>query len=235
MKVVKLFSKVFSKLAVLTGLLGSLMAAGEAGAVPVVNENRADSGVITIYPDHADPNRFYIAPNIVLIARENDVPMFSYHEVRADVPIFWPFSKPVAVLQMLLVPTYTRPELEAAKAKILAANPNAQFSGLPFVSSDLAMSGETPLLIKENQCSHGAGLVEQQQSCSMILTERGRSVFRRAMNNRSLFTTFQFTYQFSGFARLPDNTFREQLITHGLAARIDGDQLAKFPQLFSRR
>lgn len=227
--------KVVRLIPVLGVLLSALFSAGQAGAVPVVNENRADSGVITIYPDHADPNRFYVAPNIVLIARENDVPMFSYHEVRADVPIFWPFSNPVAVLQMLLIPTYTRPELEAAKAKILAANPAAQFSGLPFVSSDLAMSGETPLLIKENQCSHGAGLVEQQQACNMILTERGRTVFKRAMKNRGLFTTFQFTYQFSGFARLPDNTFREQMITHGLAARIDGDQLAKFPQLFIRR
>lgn len=220
---------------VLGTLISLVMSVKPAWAVPVVNENRADSGIVTIYPDHADPNRFYVAPNIVLIAREGEVPMFSYHEVRADVPVFWPFAKPVAVLQMLLVPTYTREELEVAKAKILAANPAAQFSGLPFVSSDLMMSGEAPLLIKEHKCSHGAGLVEQQQACSMVLTERGRSVFKRAMNNRSLFTTFQFTYQFSGFARLPDNTFREQMITHGIAARIDGDQLAKFPQLFSRR
>lgn len=218
------------------GTLASLiLSSNSAKAVPVVNENRADSGVITIYPDHADPNRFYVAPNIVLIAREKEIPMFSYHEVPGDGPQFWPFKKkPIAILQMLLVPTYTREELEFAKAKILAANPAAQFSGLPFVSSDLMMSGETPLLIKENHCSHGAGLVEQQQACSMVLTERGRTVFLRAMKNRGLFATFQFTYQFSGFARLPDNTFREQLITHGLAARIDGDQLAKFPQLFSR-
>lgn len=205
-----------------------------AQAVPVTNENRADAGVITIYPDHADPNRFYVAPNIVLIARENDVPMFSYNEVRADVPFFWPFAHPVGILQMLLVPTYTRDELEVAKAKILKTNPSAQFSGLPFISSELAMSGETPLLIKENQCSHGAGLIEQQQSCSMVLTERGRKVFRRSVRNKMLFTTFQFTYQFSGFARIPDNTFREEVITHSIAARIDGDQLAKYPQLFKR-
>ena len=201
-----------------------LSSANEAVAVPIVNENVADSGVITIYPDHADANRFYVAPNIVLIAREGEVPMFSYHEVRGSL---WPFGNPVAVLQMLLVPTYTREELEVAKAKILTRNPAAQFSGLPFISSNLMMSGEAPLLVKENQCSHGAGLIEQQQSCSMVLTERGRTVFKRAMKNRSLFTTFQFTYEFSGFARLPDNTFREQVIAHGIAARIDGEQLAK--------
>lgn len=217
----------------------ALAVAPPAMAVPIVNENKADSGVITIYGDNLDPNRFYVAPNIVLIAREKDVPMFSYYEVRGEVPYLFPwlrpFTRPTGILQMLLVPTYTRDELEVAKAKILQTNPNAQFSGLPFISSELLMSGETALLIQENQCSHGAGLIGQQQSCSMVLTDRGRSIFRRSIDNRMLFTTFQFNYEFLGFARLPDGSFREQTISHSIAVRIDGDQLADHPELISRR
>jgi hypothetical protein len=37
-------------------------------ALPVMNENVANSGVLTIYPDHENPHRYYIAPNVVVIA-----------------------------------------------------------------------------------------------------------------------------------------------------------------------
>lgn len=95
-----------------------LMSAKNVMAVPVVNENVANSGILTIYPDSADAHRFYIAPNIVMIARDqNKRPFFSYTEYRrANFSI-------VGVMQMTLVPAYTQADMDSAKAEILKKGP----------------------------------------------------------------------------------------------------------------
>jgi hypothetical protein len=198
-------------------------------AIPVVNENVANSGVMTIYPDHADIHRYYIAPNVVMIAQNSaGVPYFSYSEYRKNL------FQNMGVLNMTLTPAYTREELEGANADILKKDPAAQFSGVPFVASSLQLTGELPALIADNQCNHEAGLIGQEQACSLILTPKGRSVFLGALARKTIFTTLQFEYEIQAVIKLADGSFKDQSVQHGMAVRIDGDQLSNYPQLINR-
>lgn len=198
-------------------------------AIPVINENVANSGVMTIYPDHQDPNRYYIAPNVAMIAKNSKgVPVFSYYDTRKS---FW---KPIGIMQMTLVPAYTHDEFESAKAAILAKNPNAVFSGVPFVRSELALTGDLPSIFSDNRCNHIAGLIGQQQSCVLELTNNGRYLFAKAIKHRLLFTTLQFEYTLQAVRLRADGKYEDTEITHGIAVVIDGDQLADYPKLIQR-
>jgi hypothetical protein len=204
----------------------SILSSVISAAIPVVNENVANSGVITIYPDHKDPNRYYIAPNIVMIAKTSrGIPVFSYFDTRKS------FFKPIGIMQMTLVPAYTHDQFESAKAAILIKNPNAVFSGVPFVKSELTLTGDLPSIISANRCNHIAGLIGQQQSCVIELTNNGRYLFRKSIKNRLLFTTLQFEYTIHAVRLLADGTYQDTEMTHGIAVVLDGDQLADYPQL----
>lgn len=43
--------------------------------------------------------------------------------------------------------------------------------------------------------------------------------------------TLQYDYTVGGVVRKADGSFADILINHGVAARIDGEQLAKYPEL----
>jgi hypothetical protein len=198
-----------------------------AWALPIVNENVANSGVMTIYPDSKDPHRYYIAPNVVVISKDNTgKPYFTYTEIGG-----W-FSV-TGLMQMTLVPAYTRDELDGAKAEIVKKDNQAQFSGLPFIESSLALTGNLPELISDNQCNHQGGLIGQEEACTMVLTSLGRNLFRTALSKRSLFTTLQFDYSVQAVVSKADGTFADQTINHGIAVRIDGDQLSQYPELIN--
>lgn len=210
-------------------ILISILTVKTIYAIPVVNENVANSGVMTIYPDHADPHRFYIAPNVVTIAKNSkNTPLFAYYEYKTGL------FDTRGVMQMTLVAAYTRDELETAKSEILKKDPAAQFSGVPFIESSLELTGNLPAIIVSNQCNHAGGLIGQEESCSMVLTSKGREIFYRALATKNIFTTLQFEYSVQAVIRKADGTFADQLIKHGIAVRIDGDQLAKYPNLIQR-
>lgn len=199
-------------------------------ALPVVNENVANCGVMTIYPDHKDPHRFYIAPNIVMIARNNaDVPYFSYVEYRSGL------IDRTGIMQMTLVPSYTRNELETAKAEILKKDSSAKFSGVPFLQSNLELTGSLPEMISGNQCDHIGGLIGQEQACSLVLTSKGRKLFYHALTNKTIFTTLQFSYTIQAVILTADGHYLDQTINHGIAVRIDGEQLSMYPELIQRQ
>jgi hypothetical protein len=135
---------------------------------------------------------------------------------------------------MTLMPAYTQEDLGAAKAEILAKDPEATFSGVPFMNSALTLNGVLPELISSNECNHVAGLIGQEQACSFVLTSKGRMFFLKALERKTLFTTLQFDYEVQALIRLADGSFQDKVIHHGVAVRIDGAQLAKFPRLIRR-
>ena len=132
---------------------------------------------------------------------------------------------------MTLVPAYTREELESAKQLIVDKDSSAQFSGLPFIESELAFTGYLPEIIASNRCNHKGGLIGQEQACTMVLTAKGRKLFKKAMKAKSLFTTLQFDYKVQAVVRKADGSFADQIIHHGVAVRIDVEQLGKYPEL----
>lgn len=217
------------KLKILFVMLG-LLRAQAMWAAPIFNENRASYGTVTIYKDHVDAHRYYVAPSVVTISRDsNGRPYFSYMEYSKRI------FKTVGVMQMTLMPAYTREDLEQSKARILNEDPQAQFGGLPFIESSLALTGNLSPLISEHKCTHKAGIVGQEQACSIVLTSKGRSLFYDAIENKLLFMTLQFEYSVAGVIRNGEGSFVNQTVTHGIAVRIDGEQLAQYPELIQRR
>lgn len=213
-----------------SAILIGLSLTAKATNAPVINENAANNGIITIYQDHADPNHYYLAPNVVTIARGNDGrPIFSYVEFSRGL------FETVGLIQMTLAPAYTRAELEAAEKDILSKNPKAIFSGVPFVKSELKMSEPLREIFQGTACNHLAGLIGQEQSCAFELTAKGRKMFLRAVKAKSLFTTLQFEYTIDAFFKKPDGGYGQNLYQFGIAARIHGEELSGYPELIQRK
>lgn len=209
----------------------------DAFAIPVVNENVANSGIVTVYPDSHDPNRFYIAPNMVVIgSNEENIPLFNYQEIATGYyEVIFGGKKVVgytgisAFASFSLVAAYTNKDLELVKASLIAKFPNAEFSGLPFLKSELSVDPNIKILFSDTSCTHLAGLVGQEQSCTLVFTKIGRKTFLRSLEKKMLFTNLNFEYEFEAVVRRADGSFEDRFVKHGVAARIDGNQIAKFP------
>lgn len=214
-------------------LLGLLVTLKIAKAVPIVNENEAvfttKKNFATIYADHNDPNRFYIAPNYFSLASsEKNRPLFSYTEYRRYI-----FNK-VAIVQMVIKPFIDEVDIQDAVDEIRKTKPKAQFFSIPFLASELEMGDELHELIEEQNCHHKAGLVGQEQACRFVLSPKGRDVFLANLKSGGLMLTFNFIYSFSGFLRTADGGLRDTELTHGLSFRLTGDQLKPYPELIKK-
>ena len=194
-------------------------------AVPVLNENAAQSGLITIFPDHADPALFYVAPNVLsLCLDEKLVPRFSYQDLRTGGSLN-------GIVQMTLCARYSQADFDNAKKGILARIPKARFSALPFASSQVKFNTVlTPFIVKEF-CTHPAGMVGDEETCSFRLNSVGRKVFMRQIRDR-VAMTMEYEYTVGGFLRKPEGGFESRNTTFGVAVRIGGEELKAHPELF---
>jgi hypothetical protein len=209
----------------ISSLLTVLCAPG-AQAVPVLNENAAVSQECTIFPDHADPTLFYIAPNSLTICLDGrNIPLFLYQDLRTK-------NGTHGIVQTTFCARYNQPELEASKKALLARNPKARFTALPFVSSQIKFSTTLAPLVTKESCTHPAGMVGDVESCSFQLNSIGRRVFIRQVHER-LAMAMQYEYTVAGFIRSPDGRYISRDTTFGVAALIGGEELKVHPELFS--
>lgn len=197
-----------------------------AHSVPVINENVAQFELVTVYPDHQDKHRYYVAPNVVNIAKnDKGIPIFSYNDYRKKL------FNIVGSLKMTLKPQFKSDEMRAIEQQILKKDPLAIIVSIPIKASELEMSGQLSEIIDSHSCSHISGNMSQEQSCSIILTSVGRNLFLTSIDRKALFLTLNWIYRFQGFVKLPDGQFALTEIEHGVAAKISGDELSEFPQL----
>ena len=206
-------------------LLAACVISSQAHAVPVMNENSSVSQNTTIFPDHADPNVFYIAPNVISLCLDQDnTPRFSYQDwnTRAGTN---------GIVQMTLCARYHDAELAAAKADLLSKHPAARFIALPFTASRISFDTVLAPLILKDFCSHTAGMVGDEQSCSFRLGPQGRRVFLKQVRSR-LALTMQYYYSVAGFIRLPSGAFAPFASDFGIAVRVGGEELKNHPELF---
>jgi len=219
------------KSAAMAALFGMTAAVSSANAVPVMNENASVSRNTTIFPDHADPNVFYIAPNVISLCIDGDkVPRFSYQdlEVRFGTQ---------GIVQMTLCAQYNELDLAAAETALIAKSaaaklPAPRFVALPFVSSAVVFDPVLKPFIVKEYCSHTAGMVGDEESCSFRLNSQGRRVFLRQVHDR-LSMTMQYEYQVAGFLRKPDGSYAPENTIYGIAVRFGGEDLKNHPELFS--
>lgn len=212
------------KLITLTMLLG-LASAGSAMALPVLNKNTPGAETVTVFPDHSDPNLYYTAPTVFTISKnEAGVPNFSYIEYLTN-------GYRRAFIQATLRPNFTYSEMEKAKQNILAINPAARFTALPFEKASVSFTDSLKVLMVESDCQHPAGTVGDEQTCAFHLRNQGVKVLR-PMLKKGLAITTQFVYTINGVRQNADGSYENQFNTYQVAGRIGGPDLAAHPELF---
>lgn len=212
------------KLIILSMLLG-LASTGSAPALPVLNANTPGAETVTVFPDHADPNLYYTAPTVFTVSKnEAGVPNFSYIEYLTS-------GYRRAFIQATLRPNFTYSEMEKAKQNILAINPAARFTALPFEKASVSFTDSLKVLMVESDCQHPAGTVGDEQTCAFHLRNQGVKVLR-PMLKKGLAITTQFVYTINGARQNADGTYENQLNTYQVAGRIGGPDLAAHPELF---
>jgi hypothetical protein len=206
-------------------LLTALLSSGSAFALPVLNANTPGAETVTVFPDHENPNLYYMAPTVFVVSKnEAGVPNFSYIE-------YLTHGYRRAFIQTTLRPDFTYADMEKAKQQILAFNPKAQFTALPFESASVAFSNSLKVLLVESDCQHPAGTVGDEQTCAFHLRNQGVKVLR-PMLKRGLAITTQFVYQINGARKNADGSYSNQVNTYQVAGRIGGPDLAAHPELF---
>ena len=211
------------KLLFLSVLSASILSNG--WALPVLNENVANHTEVNIYPDHINPNQFYIAPNRLIVTVEDGVPQFSYSE------FFSWTSGYSAIIQTTMTTRHLDVKLTEAIEDIKASNPDAKFSNLPFIESKVVFNTDLIPLIERSFCNNRGASVGSEVACSFTLNRKGVSVLRKQFKEK-LTIVFSFDYRVSGVIKNPDETFSVKEINHGVAARLGSKELAKFPYLF---
>jgi hypothetical protein len=190
-------------------------------ALPVLNANAAINSSLTIYPDDTNPNLFYTVPQFMGLCRdEKGNPIFSYTEFSEG------FLRPTdGVMMTTMCEREDLKLLNAAKDNIRAANPQAQFAPVPYLTSSVSFSNSVfEKLIKQNSCSHSAGVVGQEESCAVEFSQAGKDEFLRALRS-GLGIVLQFQYTVQGCTKTPTGyTAYTQAV--GVAARISKDDFS---------
>lgn len=200
-------------------------------AAPILNRGAPAGADILIYPDHTDPNLYYINPTSLSMALdERSVPLFSYVEFFTDKKGGWG-STVSGLMQVLMKPSVNEREVEAAKVALREINPAAVFSALPFNESRIQITPSLERLILPGSCSHRGGVVGQIQECSVNLTPMGVRVFRPKLKG-GIVIALQFEYTISGVLQRADGGFESASLPMGVGGYIGGPSLKAHPELF---
>ncbi|MCO5142930.1 MAG: hypothetical protein M9962_07565 [Oligoflexia bacterium] len=196
-----------------------------AWALPVLNKNTPGAEDVTVFPDHADPNLFYLAPKAYVISKNDaGIPNFSYFEYRVK-------GVRHGFIQTTITAKFDTAQLEEAKNRIRAIFPSAQFTALAFDSSSVEFSDTLKPLIVANDCNHQAGLVGDEQVCSFEISRKGINVFR-PMLKKGITITTQIAFSISGVKQQADGTYINHTNSYNVAGRIGDKELANYPELF---
>lgn len=196
-----------------------------AQAAPILNENLAASGLITVYGDSQDPKLFYYAPNYMGVCRdETGGPVFTYKGyVNASG-----YRRGLVMTTMCL--KYGR-DIEGVIAEIKSRVPEARFAGVAFTSSRMVLKDEVLAgFLASNSCDHPGGVIGQEQACSFIFNSNGRKMFTELMKT-GLGLVLNFEYTIHGVRRNAAGGFDDATSTFYVAARIMKEDATRVPEL----
>lgn len=153
-------------------------------AVPLLGETAGtiECGLVTLYKDHADPNKVYFFPNSTEFSKGNDdIPLFNF--------VYWGLDNVGAQDQGAYMTLTTHLASDATKAKNLKdcikSNPNLKISVLPIKSSTIGLQkttydGSSPLsaLFTEFNFAKAGGRPEDEIGVNAVLNAVGARAFR---------------------------------------------------------
>ncbi len=208
----------------------------QAWAVPVVNKNMAAEGTfVTIWPDHKDPDHFYFAPNFMKIALDvKSTPKFHYTE-------YWKGNcgrfgsavggcKKRALVTTLLAAGYEMEQLGIAEAGIRKLRPQARFSAIPFLASEVQFGETLSAFIEEHECAPRAGQAADEIPCTLTFNKRGIDKMVPFLNSGRVIP-FKFIYKISGLLEDGEGKFEMTTLNYGLTVNLGGEMLVNHPDL----
>lgn len=208
---------ILSLLVLLTGTVSQ--------AAPILNENLAASGLITVYGDSQDPKLFYYAPNYMGVCRDDaGNPVFQFRS-------FVNNSGNRRGLVMTTMCLKYGKDIETVIQDIKTRIPDARFAGVAFTSSRMVLKDETLSgFLAANSCDHPGGVIGQEQACSFMFNSVGRKMFIESIKS-GLGLVMNFEYTIHGVRRNAAGTFDDAHGTFYVAARIMKEDATRIPEL----
>jgi hypothetical protein len=208
-------------------------------AAPILNKNMAAEGtLVTIWPDHSDPNHFYFAPNFMKIALNNsDQAKFHFTQYRTgNCSSGWSIRRGhchhKALITSLFIAGHEFEQLSIAQAGILKLNPRARFSAISFISSQVDFGQAFGDFIDSHDCSPRAGQAADEIPCNITLNRRGVKSLMPFLNNGRILP-FKFIYRIAGVVEGANGHFTDEVLDYGLTVNLGGDALKNHPDLSS--
>lgn len=206
-----------------------------AFALPVLDENRASGGgLVTIWPDHQDKNRFYFAPNELLMSEDERGRLnFSYKEYQVGRCFLWVdrargYCHTKALVSTIFSPVYLKEEVEKSFQELKKKNPKASLLPISFQKSKLIFpSSLNSRLVDEHDCDPITGQMGDEVPCQMTLNFRGIRVLKDLlMEGRVIPLTYE--YQIRGVVH-SDEGFKEKVMNFGIATKLGDTRLMNHP------
>lgn len=211
-------------------LLTLMLASGMLKAAPVLNANMAAEGtLLTIWPDHQDPNHFYFAPNLLKLAVD-EKGQAKFHLTRYQANCRLGRCDKMAMVTALFETSYREEQLKAAQAGILKLKPQARFSVIPFLGSRVEFGKTLAPFIVEHDCAPHAGQAADEVPCTMNFNPKGVNTLVDFLSEGKILP-FKFFYKISGVLQEADGKFSNQSLEFALTVNLGGEILLNHQDL----
>lgn len=174
-------------------------------AIPLLGETAGSikvSGNVTLYRDHADPNKVYFFPNSTSFSVDNNnVPLFNF--------VYWGLDNPATGGAYMTMTTHlsSDPTQKKDLENFMAENPQMQVAVLPIRSSSIGLqttvANQAPLLglfTEFNFARHG-GRAEDEIGVNAVLTGIGAKAFKALLTKSggSALLKMDYCYKVQGY------------------------------------
>lgn len=210
--------------------------ASQSWAVPVLNQNMAAEGTfVTIWPDHQNPDHFYFAPNFMKIASDKKgAPKFHFTQYqsgrcgRLGGALGKCHSK--ALISTLMVAGFDLDQLNTAQEGIRKIRPNARFSAIPFLSSEVNFGETLNSFIDKHECAPKAGQAADEIPCTITFNRSGINKLMPFLSKGHILP-FKFIYRISGVIEDGNGNYESKMLDYGLTVNLGGEGLINHPDL----
>lgn len=214
-----------------TLLMTGLMLSSSLYAAPVVNKNISTKGsLVTIWPDHLDPDQFYFAPKSLKLSQEEDGSV-KFNAFKYKTPGCGLLSRcHNAHISSFYRADFADHDLDEQISVIRQTKPKARFSPVSYMISKVNFSKLLAPFIVDHECDGYGGQAMDEVSCSMILNKKGiKEIISRFNNRRPV--VFHFDYTISGVVEGENPRYRNEDRTYSVSVNMAGDDLFNHPDL----
>lgn len=190
--------------ALLLGFLFTSLLSKPVLAVPLFGETAGTikNGILTLYRDHANPNKVYFFPNSTRFSSDNSgIPLFNF--------VYWGLENPSSGGAYMTMTTHlgSDTDQQAALDTYIKEHPEVEVAVLPIKSSTIGLqttaTGTAPLidLFKEFNFAQYGGRAEDEIGVNAVLTGVGAKAFKALLTKSagSALLKMDYCYKVQGF------------------------------------